>query len=43
MPNSSIGTGGGCNPRPLKSHIEGDTLVIDESAFELGVKVFRNG
>jgi FTR1 family protein len=40
---SSIGTGGGCNPRPLKSHIEGDTLVIDESAFELGVKVFRNG
>jgi FTR1 family protein len=40
---SSIGTGGGCNPRPLKSHIEGDTLVIDETAFELGVKVFRNG
>ncbi len=41
---SSIGTGGGCNPIPLKSHIEGATLVIDEAAFEPGVaKVFRNG
>ncbi len=39
---SSIGTGGGCNPIPLKSHIDADVLVIDEEAFERGVKVFRN-
>lgn len=40
---SSIGTPGGCNPIPLKSHIEGGTLVIDEADFGRGVKVFRNG
>ena len=40
---SSIGTPGGCNPIPLKSHIDGDTLVIDEDAFEFGVRKFRNG
>ena len=40
---SSIGTRGGCNPIPLQSHVDGDTLVIDEAAFERGVKVFRNG
>ena len=34
---------GGCNPIPLKSHIEGATLVIDEAALEGGHKVFRNG
>ena len=39
---SSIGTPGGCNPIPLESHIDGDTLVINENAFERGVKVFRN-
>lgn len=39
---SSIGTPGGCNPIPLESHIDGDTLVINESAFERGVRVFRN-
>lgn len=36
----SIGTPGGCNPIPLKSHVEGDTLVIDESALDHGVRVF---
>jgi high-affinity iron transporter len=39
---SSIGTPGGCNPIPLESHLEGDTVVINENAFERGVKVFRN-
>ena len=39
---SSIGTPGGCNPIPLESHIDGDTLVINEAAFERGVRVFRN-
>jgi high-affinity iron transporter len=38
---SSIGTPGGCNPIPLKSHIDGDTLVIDEADFEPGVRKFR--
>jgi uncharacterized membrane protein len=40
---SSIGTRGGCNPIPLQSHIDGDSLVIDEAAFDPGVTVFRNG
>ena len=39
---SSIGTPGGCNPIPLESHIDGDTVVINEAAFERGVKIFRN-
>ena len=39
---SSIGTPGGCNPIPLESHIDGETLVINEAAFERGVRVFRN-
>jgi uncharacterized membrane protein len=45
---TSIGQRGGCNPIPLKSHIEssanqGDTLVIDEAAFEPGpVAKFRS-
>jgi FTR1 family protein len=39
---TSIGQHGGCNPIPLKSHIDGDTLVIDEAAFEPGpVRKFR--
>jgi len=33
---------GSCNPIPLESHIDGDTLVINEDAFERGVRVFRN-
>lgn len=39
---SSIGTPGGCNPIPLEFHIDGDTVVINENAFEYGVKKFRN-
>ncbi len=39
----TIGTEGGCNPVPLASHIDGSTLVVDEAAFERGVKVFRKG
>jgi len=38
---STIGTPGGCNPVPLRSHVEGDVLVIDESALDGGVGVFR--
>jgi len=40
---STIGTPGGCNPVPLKSHVEGDTLVIDQSALDGGVGTFRRG
>lgn len=39
----TIGTPGGCNPIPLKSHIEGPTLVIEESALEGGKRVFTKG
>jgi FTR1 family protein len=45
---TSIGQRGGCNPIPLKSHIEssanqGDALVIEEAAFEPGpVAKFRS-
>jgi FTR1 family protein len=38
---STIGTPGGCNPIPLKSRVEGGTLVIDEAALDGGVGVFR--
>jgi FTR1 family protein len=37
---STIGVGGGCNPIPLKSHVDGATLVIDAAALEPGVAVF---
>ena len=37
---STIGTPGGCNPVPLKSHVEGGTLVIDEAALDAGVPRF---
>lgn len=36
----TIGTEGGCNPIPLKSHVEGGTLVIDAGALEGGAKIF---
>jgi high-affinity iron transporter len=39
---STIGTEGGCNPVPLKSRVEGSTLVIDEAALDGGVGVFRS-
>ena len=43
---ATIGTPGGCNPIPLKSRIEGGTLIIDESALDvekspLGAPSFR--
>jgi FTR1 family protein len=37
---STIGTRGGCNPIPLRSHVEGATLVIDADALESGTKIF---
>ena len=37
---STIGAKGGCNPIPLKSHVEGATLVIDADALESGTKIF---
>ncbi len=40
---SSIGTAGGCNPIPLKSHIDSDTLVIDQDDFDRGIHVFKAG
>jgi FTR1 family protein len=40
---ATIGTEGGCNPVPLASRVQGATLVIDESAFDRGVRVFRKG
>jgi len=39
---STVGTAGGCNPIPLKSHIDGLTLVIEEDALDGGVGTFRN-
>jgi uncharacterized membrane protein len=40
---STIGVPGGCNPIPLKSHVDGATLVIDADALEGGAKVFGTG
>lgn len=37
----TIGTRGGCNPIPLKSHVDEGMLVIDEAAFAGGAKIFR--
>jgi FTR1 family protein len=37
---STIGVSGGCNPIPLKSRVDGATLVIDAAALEPGVAVF---
>jgi FTR1 family protein len=40
---STIGTKGGCNPIPLTSHIDGATLVIDQSAIDPGARIFGKG
>ena len=40
---TTIGIAGGCNPIPIKSHLEGDTLVIDAAVFDPGAKLFRSG
>jgi FTR1 family protein len=37
---STIGTPGGCNPIPLKSHIDGAMLVIDQSEIDPGARIF---
>ena len=39
---SSIGSHGGCNPIPLESRLEGGMVVINEPAFERGIKMFRD-
>ena len=39
----TIGTKGGCNPIPLKSRVEGGTLVIDAAAIEGGASKFAKG
>jgi high-affinity iron transporter len=38
----TIGTAGGCNPIPLKSHVEGATLVIDQTALDPGARIFSS-
>ncbi len=40
---STVGTRGGCNPIPLKSRVEGDTLIIDAAALEGGLRMFAPG
>jgi high-affinity iron transporter len=40
---ATIGTRGGCNPIPLTSHIDGNTLVIDASALDPGARIFGKG
>jgi uncharacterized membrane protein len=40
---STIGTRGGCNPIPLKSHIDGATVVIDQSDIDPGARIFGKG
>ena len=39
---ATIGSVGGCNPIPLKAHVEGETIVIDASSLDPGVKIFQN-
>jgi FTR1 family protein len=36
----TIGTKGGCNPIPVKSHVDGATLVIDAADLEGGNRIF---
>ncbi len=40
---STIGVKGGCNPIPLKSHVEGGMLVIDAAALDPGARIFQKG
>jgi FTR1 family protein len=40
---STIGIKGGCNPIPLKSHVEGAMLVIDADALDPAARIFENG
>jgi FTR1 family protein len=36
---STIGVKGGCNPIPLKSHVDGDMLVIDAAALDPAARI----
>ena len=36
----TVGARGGCNPVPLQSRVEGDSLVIDAAALERGAARF---
>lgn len=38
----TIGTQGGCNPIPLDSRVEGDSVVIDAAKLFAGSRFFRN-
>jgi FTR1 family protein len=40
---ATLGVEGGCNPIPIKSHLEGSMLVIDAAVFDPGVKIFHAG
>jgi FTR1 family protein len=40
---ATIGTAGGCNPIPLKSTVEGGTVVIDAAALDPGARIFGGG
>jgi uncharacterized membrane protein len=40
---ATLGVEGGCNPIPIKSHLEGSTLVIDAAVFDPGIKIFHAG
>jgi high-affinity iron transporter len=40
---ATLGVEGGCNPIPIKSHLEGSKLVIDASVFDPGIKIFHAG
>jgi uncharacterized membrane protein len=39
----TIGIPGGCNPVPLKSHIDNGTLLIEQSDLDAGVRLFGKG
>lgn len=38
---ATVGIKGGCNPIPIKSRVEGDSLVIDAAAIEGGANQFK--
>ena len=40
---ATIGTTGGCNPVPVKSRVENGTLILDQSVFDPGMRLFQKG
>jgi FTR1 family protein len=38
---ATVGTKGGCNPIPLESRVEGNELVVNQSAIEGGLRIFN--